>query len=441
MGIFTFKGGIHPNDGKSLAKDKTIVSILPTGDLVYPLSQHIGAPAVPLVSVGDEVLVGQKIAEAGGFVSAPIHASVSGRVKAIEPHFNPTGTKMNCIIIENDGKYNEIEYAHVKPLAVLTKTEILNLIGEAGIVGMGGAGFPTKVKLSPKEPSKIEYVIANCAECEPYITADYRRMLEQPEELVSGMRIILRLFDNAKGIFGVEDNKPDCIEKIRELIKDEPRMEVKTLKTKYPQGSERQLIYATTKKAIHSAMLPADVGCVVDNVETLIAIHNAVVYGRPITSRVVTVSGDDVQEPGNFKVLIGTNQRELVDAAGGFVGEAEKVISGGPMMGFAMFTLDTPITKTSSSILCMTNDAVAEREPSACINCGRCVDACPSRIIPSKLADYAEHFNEDAFVKWEGMECVECGCCSYVCPAKRQLKQSIASMKKIVIANRKKRGN
>ena len=441
MGLFTFKGGIHPNDGKSLAKDKPIVSVLPSGDMVYPLSQHIGAPATPIVAVGDEVLVGQKIAETGGFVSAPIHASVSGKVKAIEARFNPTGTKVNSIIIENDGEYNEVEYAHVKPLAVLTKDEILNLIGDAGVVGMGGAGFPTKVKLSPKEPDKIDYVIANCAECEPYITADYRRMLEHPEELVSGMRIVLRLFDNAKGIFGIEDNKPDCIEKLRELIKDEPRMEVKALKTKYPQGAERQLIYATTKRAINSTMLPADAGCVVDNVETLIAIHNAVVNGRPVTSRIVTVSGDDVKEPGNFKVLIGTNQREVVDAAGGFIGEAEKVISGGPMMGFAMFTLDTPITKTSSSILCMTNDSVAEHEPSACINCGRCVDACPSRIIPSRLADYAERFNEEAFVKWEGMECVECGCCSYVCPAKRQLKQSIGSMKKIVIANRKKRGN
>lgn len=441
MGLFTFKGGIHPNDGKSLAKDKPIVPVLPSGEMVYPLSQHIGAPATPIVAVGDEVLIGQKIAEAGGFVSAPIHASVSGKVQAIEPRFNPTGTKVNSIIIENDGEYNEVEYAHVKPLAVLTKEEILSLIGEAGVVGMGGAGFPTKVKLSPKEPDKIEYVIANCAECEPYITADYRRMLEQPEELVSGMRIVLRLFDNAKGIFGIEDNKPDCIKKLRELIKDEPRMEVKALKTKYPQGAERQLIYATTKRAINSTMLPADAGCVVDNVETLIAIHNAVTHGRPVVSRIVTVSGDDVKEPGNFKVLLGTNQREVVDAAGGFVGEPEKVISGGPMMGFAMFTLDTPITKTSSSILCMTKDAVAAHEPSACINCGRCVDACPSRIIPSRLADYAERFNEEAFAKWEGMECVECGCCSYVCPAKRQLKQSIGSMKKIVIANRKKRGN
>lgn len=439
MGLLTFKGGIHPNDGKSLAKDKAIVTVMPKGDLIYPLSQHIGAPASPIVSVGDHVLKGQKIAEAGGFVSAPIHASVSGTVKAIEPHFNPTGSKVNCIVVENDGEYQEVPYAPAKPFDALTKEAILNLISEAGIVGMGGAGFPTKVKLSPKEPEKIEYVIANCAECEPYITADYRRMLENPEELVSGMKVVLKLFDNAKGIFGVEDNKPDCIAKLKELTKDEPRMEVLALKTKYPQGAERQLIFATTGRAINSSMLPADAGCVVDNVETLIGIHHAVIDGRPVIERIVTVSGDGVKEPGNFKVLFGTNQRELVEAAGGFLGEPEKVISGGPMMGFAMFTLDTPITKTSSSILCLTKDEVAANEPSACINCGRCVEVCPSRIIPSRLADFAEHHNEEAFTKWEGLECVECGSCSYVCPAKRQLKQAIGSMRKIALANRRKK--
>lgn len=439
MGLLTFKGGIHPNDGKSLAKDKAIVTVMPKGDLIYPLSQHIGAPASPIVSVGDHVLKGQKIAEAGGFVSAPIHASVSGTVKAIELHFNPTGSKVNCIVVENDGEYQEVEYTPSKPIDELTKEEILNLIGEAGIVGMGGAGFPTKVKLSPKEPEKIEYVIANCAECEPYITADYRRMLENPEELVSGMKVVLKLFDNAKGIFGVEDNKPDCIAKLKELTKDEPRMEVLALKTKYPQGAERQLIFATTGRAINSSMLPADAGCVVDNVETLIGIHYAVIDERPVMERIVTVSGDGVKAPGNFKVLFGTNQRELVEAAGGFLGEPEKVISGGPMMGFAMFTLDTPITKTSSSILCLTKDEVAANEPSACINCGRCVEVCPSRIIPSRLADFAEHHNEEAFTKWEGLECVECGSCSYVCPAKRQLKQAIGSMRKIALANRRKK--
>ena len=439
MGLLTFKGGVHPNDGKSLAKDQPIKELLPVGDLVYPLSQHIGAPANPVVAVGDRVLKGQKIAEAGGFVSAPIYASVSGTVKAIEPHFNATGSKVNCIVVENDGAYEEAEHLPAKSLEELSKEEILERIGEAGIVGMGGAGFPTRVKLSPKEPEKIDYVIVNCAECEPYITADYRRMLENTEDLVNGMRVVLKLFDNAKGIFGVEDNKKDCIAALREAVKDEPRMEVMELQTKYPQGGERQLIYATTKRAINSKMLPADAGCVVDNVETMIGISNAVLRGVPSMERVVTVSGDAVAQPSNFKVLFGTNQQELVDAAGGFTSEPEKIISGGPMMGFSMFTLDTPITKTTSSILGFKEDIVSKQQTSACINCGRCVDACPIRLIPSRLADHAEHHAEEAFVKLEGLECIECGSCSYVCPARRQLKQSIGSMKKIAMANLRKK--
>ena len=439
MGLLTFKGGIHPNDGKSLAKDQPITELLPTGDLVYPLSQHIGAPAAALVKKGDTVLKGQKIAEAGGFVSAPIYASVSGTVKAVEKRLNPTGNNVDCIVIENDGEYKEVEYAPVKSLEELSKEEILNMIADAGIVGMGGAGFPTRVKLSPKEPEKIEYIIANCAECEPYITADYRRMLENTEELVSGMRVILSMFPNAKGLFGVEDNKKDCIEKLKEATKNEPRMEVKALQTKYPQGAERQLIYALTKRAINSSMLPADAGCIVDNVETLIGIHHAVIDGRPLTERIVTVSGDDVQKPGNFKVLLGTNHRELIEAAGGFVQEPKKLISGGPMMGFAMITLDAPVTKTSSAVLAFKEDVVAKSPASACINCGRCVEVCPSRIIPSRLADYAERFDEETFVAQNGLECVECGSCSYVCPAKRPLKQSIGSMRKIALANKKKK--
>ncbi|MEF9915732.1 MAG: electron transport complex subunit RsxC [Lachnospiraceae bacterium] len=439
MGLLTFKGGIHPDDGKRLAKDKQIIELKPNGDLVYPLSQHIGAPAVPAVEVGSNVLKGQKIATAGGFVSSPVYAAVSGTVKAIEPRLNATGMKVNCIIVENNGEYEEIQYAPVKPFEELTKEEIIKLIGDAGIVGMGGAGFPTHVKLSPKEPDKIDFIIANCAECEPYITADYRRMLEYPEELVGGMKVILKLFDNAKGLFGVEDNKPDCIAKLQELVKDEPRMEVLALKTKYPQGAERQLIYATSGRSINSSMLPADAGCVVDNVETIIAIYNAVIKGKPLFERVVTVSGDAIKEPGNFKVPCGMNQRELVEAAGGFSCEPEKVISGGPMMGFSMITIDTPITKTSSSILCLSKDQVAEHEPSACINCGKCVEACPSSIVPSRLADLAERHDAEAFEKMSGMECVECGSCSFVCPAKRQLKQSIGSMRKIVLGNRKKK--
>ena len=406
--------------------------------MVYPLSQHIGAPAKPVVKAGDRVLKGQKIAEAGGFVSASIFASVSGEVKGIEKRFNPSGAKVDSIVVENDFQYEEVSYLPVKPLEEMTKEEIIDRIKEAGIVGMGGAGFPTHVKLSPKEPEKIDYVIANCAECEPYITADYRRMLENPEELISGMRVVLSIFPQAKGIFGVEDNKPDCIEKLRKLTEKESRMEVKALKTKYPQGAERQLIFATTGRAINSSMLPADAGCVVDNVETMIAIHTAVVEGKAVTERIVTLSGDAVKEPGNFKVLFGTNHQEVIEAGGGFKNPPEKIISGGPMMGFAMFTTDTPITKTSSSILGFTKDEVKANEPTACINCGRCVEVCPSRIIPSRLADLAERHDEEGFKKLEGLECIECGSCSYVCPAKRQLKQSIGTMRKIALANRKK---
>lgn len=225
---------------------------------------------------------------------------------------------MDSIIVENDFQYEEIVYPPIKPLDEMSKEEIIERIKEAGIVGMGGAGFPTHVKLSPKEPERIDYVIANCAECEPYITADYRRMLENPEELISGMRVVLNIFPQAKGIFGVEDNKPDCIEKLRKLTEKEPRMEVKALKTKYPQGAERQLIFATTGRAINSSMLPADAGCVVDNVETMIAIHTAVVEGKAVTERIVTLSGDAVNEPGNFKVLFGTNHQEVIEAGGGF---------------------------------------------------------------------------------------------------------------------------
>lgn len=441
MGLCTFKGGVHPYDGKELSKDQPITEYLPKGDLVYPLSQHIGAPAKPVVAVGDTVLRGQMIAEAGGFVSAPIYASVSGKVKKIEPRRVAVGDMVNSIIIENDGEYNSVEFEAVEDVSTLSREEILDKIKNAGIVGMGGAGFPTHVKLSPKEPEKIDYVIANCAECEPYLTADYRRMLEEPEKLVEGMRIILSLFDNAKGIFGIEDNKPDCIKLLSDLVKDEPRMEVKALKTKYPQGSERQLIYATTKRAINAAMLPADAGCIVDNVDTMVAVYNAVKLGIPLMNRTFTVTGDAVKEPKNFSIYIGTSYQELADAAGGFKTQPQKMISGGPMMGFAMFTLDVPTTKTTSALLCLTEDEVqkAEAQATHCINCGRCVEVCPSRIVPSRLADYAENQQEEQFEKWNGLECVECGSCSFICPAKRNLVQAIRVMKKTVLANKRKK--
>ena len=279
--------------------------------------------------------------------------------------------------------------------------------------GAGGAGFPTYAKLD----ERAETIILNCAECEPYLTADYRRMLENPEELIGGMKIILQIFDKAKGVFGIENNKPDCIEKLKELI------------------------YAVTGRSINSKMLPADAGCIVDNVETIIAIYNAVKLGKPVTNRISTITGDAVEHPGNFLYNIGTSYQELVDAAGGFKVQPEKIISGGPMMGFAMFGLDVPTTKTSSSLLCMSQDevAAAEKLQTACINCGRCVEACPEQLIPSRLAKFSDKGLSEEFEKWHGLECVECGSCSFACPAKRQLAQSIKTMKKQVLAAKRKK--
>lgn len=439
MAKLTFTGGIHPYDGKDLSKDKPIRDVLPTGQLVYPVSQHIGAPAKPIVVKGDHVLRGQMIAEAGGFVSAPIYSTVSGTVVAIEPRRVVTGDSVMSIIIENDNEYREVMYDAVDDVNALTKEEIIERIQKGGVVGMGGAGFPTHVKLSPKEPDKIEYVIANCAECEPYLTSDYRRMLEEPEKLIEGLKCVLRLFDNAKGILAVEDNKPDVIAKLKELTMNETRILVKALKTKYPQGAERQLIYATTKRAINSDMLPSDAGCVVDNVDTLCAVYNAVKNGVPLMERIVTVTGDAIRRSQNFRVHIGMNYNELIEEAGGFKVAPEKIVSGGPMMGFALWSTDVPTTKTASALLCMTKDEVSKYEPTACINCGMCLEACPGRIMPKALAIAASKGDLETFEKLNGMECCECGCCSYVCPAKRPLTQSIKSARKQVLANRRKK--
>ncbi len=438
MAKLTFVGGVHPYEGKELSKDKPIKEILPKGDLVYPVSQHIGAPAKPIVQKGDRVLVGQKIAEAGGFVSAPIYASVSGTVKGIEKRRLATGGMCDSIIVENDGLYEEAPRLTTKPLEELTTQEKIDLIREAGVVGMGGAGFPTAVKLSPKEPEKIEYVIANCSECEPYLTSDYRRMIENPELLLGGLRIAVSLFPNARGILAIEDNKPDCIAKFRELTKDDDKIMVKALQTKYPEGAERMLIYACTKREINSSMLPADAGCIVDNVDTLCAINRAVTEGIPLMERIVTITGDAVVDPRNYKVRIGTNYRELLEDAGGFSRTPAKIISGGPMMGFAVFDLDVPTTKTASALTCLTEDAVSALEPSACINCAKCVDVCPERLIPKNLADAVENGQEERFLKEYGMECCECGCCSFICPARRQLTQLIKGMRKIQLGKRKK---
>ena len=440
MGLATFIGGIHPYEGKELSENKPVQVLMPKGDLVYPMSQHIGAPAKPLVAKGDHVLAGQKIGEAGGFISANVIASVSGTVKAIEPRRMANGAMVPSIVVENDGEYKTVEgVGEDRDPSGLSKEEIRNIVKEAGIVGLGGAGFPTHVKLTPKDENAIEYILVNGAECEPYLTSDYRMMLEEPEKIVGGLKVILQLFDNAKGVIGIENNKPEAIKKLEELVKDEPRITVCPLLTKYPQGGERSLIYAVTGRKINSSMLPADAGCIVDNVDTVVSIYEAVAEGKPLMQRIVTVTGDGVNTPSNFRAPVGMDFQELLDAAGGLKGTVEKVISGGPMMGFAMFDYHVPVTKTTSALLVLTKDEVSRSRSTACINCGRCVSECPEHLLPTKLATFAEHRKEEAFVKYNGMECCECGCCSYVCPAKRPLVQEIRSMRKMVMANRKKK--
>ena len=436
----TFKGGIHPREGKHLSKDKPIREYLPKGDTVYPVSQHIGAPAKPVVKKGDEVLVGQLIAEAGGFVSANIHSSVSGRVKAVEKRLTASGAKVDSIIIENDGLFKSVDMiGNDKPVKELTREEVIDAVKAAGIVGMGGAGFPAHVKLSPKEPDKIDTVIVNASECEPYLTSDYRRILEQADEVIEGLRIVLAIFPGAKGIIAVEDNKPDAIELLKSRLAGDDDIRVNSLKTKYPEGAERQLIYANTGRYINSRMLPADAGCIVDNVETLVAIYNGVRFGRPLMNRTFTVTGDAVADPRNFSICIGTNFAELLEAADGLCTDAKKLIAGGPMMGFALFDLNIPTTKTTSALLCLSEDEASKYETTACINCGRCVEACPEQLVPSRLSDFAEHKQFELFEKWYGLECVECGSCSFGCPARRHLAQSIKSAKKLILASKRKK--
>lgn len=452
----TFARGIHPQTRK-LSASSPIRLIPATGEMVYPLAQHIGAPARPVVAVGDHVLGGDLLAEAVGFVSAPVYASTSGTVTAIAPRLVPGGDTVPAIILQPDGedtwRHPSHNPAHISPasgeeiLRTLTSEPIVSMdaaaireaVGKAGIVGLGGAGFPAVVKLTPKDPDAIDTLIVNGAECEPYLTSDDRLMQERGEELLGGCSLLLRLFPNARCVIAIENNKPAAIRSLRARCAAYSNIEICPLKAKYPQGGERMLISAVTGRKLNSSMLPAAVGCIVMNVASVIATYYAVTMGKPLTHRVMTVTGDGVNSPCNLEVPMGISHRAVVEAAGGLVGSPEKLISGGPMMGVALFTLDIPVTKTSSAILALARDPVALQDTTACIRCGRCLAACPERLVPVHLVDAAERDDFADFEKHGGMECIECGSCAYVCPAARHLVQSMRYGKRQTAAIRRER--
>jgi electron transport complex protein RnfC len=435
----TFKGGTHPPDSKKATESLPIERANEPKVVVIPMQQHIGAPCEPIVQIGDEVKVGQKIGEAKGFVSVPVHSSVSGKVTAVEPRLYSGGMAVPCIVIESD--MQNIVSDQVVPkgdLTGLSAEDIKNIIKEAGIVGMGGATFPTHVKLAPPPDKKVDTVILNGAECEPYLTSDHRLMLEYPENVVFGLQALMKALGVKKGYIGIETNKPDAIEKVFEAAKDVADIEVVALKTKYPQGAEKQLIYACTGREVPSGGLPADAGVVVNNVGTAAAVAKAIKTGMPLIERIVTVTGAGVNSPKNLLVKIGTSFRDIIEQCGGLKGKVGKVIAGGPMMGITQFSLDIPAIKGTSGILVLSEEEARLPEPSNCIKCGKCVETCPINLMPVNISMYSLANRHDQAEALNAMDCIECGSCSYVCPAKRPLVDSIRVSKREILARRKK---
>ena len=418
-GIYTFPGGIHPNDMKDDTKRKGIVDIKAPQTLVFPLSQHIGAPAVPCVEVGDRVLMGQKIAEASGFVSAHIHSSVSGTVTAIEQRLHPSGNKVMSIVVENDGLDEVCKDMKTYTFDEVTPAEIVEAVKNAGIVGMGGAAFPTHIKLSPPADKKIDYVIVNGAECEPYLTSDHRAMLETAEEILDGLKLMLKVFGLKKGYIAIETNKPDAIRHMTYAARriEDFEIEIVQVKTKYPQGSEKDLIKAVAGRTVPSGKLPMDVGVVVNNIDSCAAVARAVLKGLPLIKRIVTVSGDAIEKPCNFRVPVGTSFSYLVENCGGFKKTAEKLIMGGPMMGAALTSLDVPVIKGSSGLLAFSRDMLHDEIPQACLRCGKCVSGCPMNLMPNAIKTAVLLNDMEKLSKLNVFDCIQCGSCTYVCPA------------------------
>ena len=452
-----FPGGMHPHEGvngKSVNSGNAIRELPAPQRVIIPLSQHIGAPATALVKKGDTVLMGQKIGEATGFVSAPVHASVSGKVVGIENVQVASGAVVPAVVIENDHQDTWVELKPAAHPETLSAAALQEIIREAGIVGLGGATFPTSVKLTPAAGKTIEKLIINGAECEPYLTADHRLMLEKPAQIIDGIHLVMLALDIREAIIGVEDNKKDAIEALKAACasfelpqsdnaikahemssKSAEPIKVQSLPVMYPQGGEKQLVYATTRRKVPTGGLPIDVGCVVCNVGTIYAVQQAIREGKPLIQRVATMGGL-VNNPGNFLFRIGTPVEQMIDACGGLQSGVVKLISGGPMMGAALSNTKIPMTKGTSGILALGKESV-EKPENPCINCGRCVQACPMRLVPTKLDMLVRVGNYEDAEKQGVLNCMECGACTFACPAKRLLTQSCRTGKRIINAKKK----
>lgn len=440
MAKITFSGGVHPPQSKEATAGKPLVTAALPNEVVIPMSMHIGAPCKPVVKKGEHVYVGQKIGEAQGFVSVPIHASVSGTVKAVEERQHPNGNLVLSVVIESDGLDEALpDVAPAPDYTTMEPSEIINYVKESGLVGIGGATFPTHVKLSVPPDKTVDTAILNGAECEPYITCDDRLMRDYPEKVIKGLKIIMRALGVHKGAVGIEDNKPEAIARMREAAANEPEIEVVALQTKYPQGAEKQLINAITGREVPSGGLPADAGAVVCNVGTAAQIATSFETGMPFYQTILTCTGEAVNDPQTILVRLGTPFQEVIDQCGGFKEEPGKIISGGPMMGVAQFTTEVPVIKSTSGILCFTQDQAKLQDPTPCIRCGKCADICPMRLQPFEMSAYALQNDWDACEARNVRDCIECGSCSFICPAKRPLLSSFRTAKRALAQRGRKK--
>ena len=420
-----FFGGIHPKYNKEMSKRTPEIRRIEPDTVVIPMLQHIGAPCTPLVKVGDRVLKGQKIGDGEG-LCVPVHASVSGVVKAIEPRPHVRGTLINAVVIENDFKNESVTMPHAE-----NDDEILHSIREAGIVGMGGAAFPGNVK-ALGAMGNVDTLIANGCECEPYITADDTLLRTNPTEVLEGMLILRRLLDPKRTVLAVEDNKTEAIAELKKLLPGYPDIELAVLPTRYPQGAEKQLIQSLTRREVPPGKLPVSVGCAVFNVSTYAAIYRAVRLGMPLIQRIVTISGEAIAEPQNFIVRIGTPFHDLIEVAGGLNDKTERVISGGPMMGVAQHDLAVPVVKATNSILCLLKDQNGAAENPVCLRCGKCCVVCPMRLQPLYMYRFANAGRVEELQRLNVLDCMECGCCSFTCPGKLPLVETFRKGKQMV---------